>query len=350
MQFGKVEIIDYDVKSELNTFSLKRDIRNFSLGKILRRLNCREKNVYKDISKIVAAREQAFDCFRNSNMVLSDKRYKYPDLYDVDYDIIVCGSDQIWNPDYNIPSFFLNFTNSAKKVVYAASIGKSTLTNRQKVIYGKLMSGLDFISVREESAKQLLGTYIQKEIEVVLDPTLLLSPFEWRKLTIKPQKSEEYIFCYFLELNKDKVAVINKLAKLHNKKIVFIPCLHNEYNSLENNIEGMPLVGIGPSEFLGLIDNSNVIITDSFHASVFSILFNKPFWVLGRKSGNYNMNTRIEMLLKIFHIEERLVDTEKILNCSIDQSNYNYNNIEEMKKLSLDFLYRSCRTSEKGVG
>ena len=136
------EIIDYDVRQEINTFSLKRGIENFSFEKIKKKL-IKEKSISLSgsVSDLIAKRKRVFDEYRVDNLVLS-RKMSSRDLCSVDlpYKQLVCGSDQIWNPDYNIPFFFLNFgRKGCRRVIYAASIGKDYLSRHQEKIYSKLL-------------------------------------------------------------------------------------------------------------------------------------------------------------------------------------------------------------------
>lgn len=165
------EIIDYDVSQEFNTFSLKRGIKNFSFEKIKKKL-IKEKTIPLSdyVSDLVEKRKNVFDEYRADNLVLS-RKMSSSDLSSVDlpYEQIVCGSDQIWNPDYNIPAFFLNFgRKGCRRVIYAASIGKDHLSRHQKKIYSKLLEFPDYISVREDSAQKLISNITETDVVCVL--------------------------------------------------------------------------------------------------------------------------------------------------------------------------------------
>lgn len=213
----KCEIIDYDVSQELNTFSLKRGIENFSFQKIKKKL-IKEKSIplSSPVSDLIEKRKRVFDVYRTDNLVLS-RKMSSSDLHSVDlpYKQLVCGSDQIWNPDYNIPSFFLNFgRKGCRKVIYAASIGKDYLSRHQEKIYSKLLEFPDCVSVREYSAQKLISSITEKNVELVLDPTLLHQQGYWmEKADDSSLKYRNYIFCYFLNLTDEKVKAANDFAK-----------------------------------------------------------------------------------------------------------------------------------------
>ena len=276
------EIINYDVASEWNTFSTKRSIRYISYDKIVRqfgkKLHLESSYASRDLD---AKSKRLFDSFREKCMKFS-RRYEYSDLNELRnaYDGFVCGSDQIWNPSYNIPSFFLTFVKDKKKVIYAASVGVSSLSRVEKKVYSELLFDLKYISVREEEAKKMLAPLTTNPIEQVLDPTMLLDREEWKRFVKRDTNQKPYLFCYFLGNNKDNTKAARKFAKENDLELIYAP------SNITNSNESMRyLNGIGPIEFLNLIYNADYILTDSFHASVFSIVYNKPFRVFGRAIG-----------------------------------------------------------------
>ena len=312
------EIIDYEVSQEFNTFSLKRGIKNFSFDKIKKKLT-KEKTILlsNPVSDLITKRKRAFDKYRAHNLVLS-KKMSYSDLHSIDlnYEQLVCGSDQIWNPDYNIPAFFLNFgRKDCRKIIYAASIGKGQLSGLERKTYSKLLEFPDYISVREDSAQKLISSITEKNVELVLDPTLLHQQEYWmKKADDSSLNHRNYIFCYFLNLTDEKVKSANDFARKNNCEIIAIPYLHNEVEEYTEKLEGKILSEVNPADFLNLIRNAEAIITDSFHATVFSIIFKKNFWCFGRNVGTYNMNTRLHTLLGYVEMQDRLIEPNDLKN------------------------------------
>ena len=309
------KIIDFDLSSEIYTFSYKRSLLNSNINKLTNKFKQRRKNTSKiDVSSYVSLRHEKFDQFRAAYLKLS-KRYTSKNISDADneFDLFICGSDQIWNPDFNVPEFFLDFVlGSQRKIIYGASLGRHELTKRQLSIYKKMMLNLGHISVREDDAKTILQPLTSSEIEVVLDPTLLVQPNKWRELVRLPQKMDlKYIFCYFLDNNAEKQKAANKAAQELGLKIVTIPFLHDCYEKQSETFGDYRFCKIGPQEFLGLICNANLVLTDSFHATVFSVLFKKDFWTFSRDCGTYNMDSRIVTLLRYFELPNRMVGVGK---------------------------------------
>lgn len=276
------------------------------------------------------------------NLVLS-RKMSSSDLHSVDlpYKQLVCGSDQIWNPDYNIPSFFLNFgRKGCRKVIYAASIGKDYLSRHQEKIYSKLLEFPDCVSVREYSAQKLISSITEKNVELVLDPTLLHQQGYWmEKADDSSLKYRNYIFCYFLNLTDEKVKAANDFAKKNNCEIIAIPYLHNEMEKYSEKLNGKLLSEVNPADFLNLICNAEAVITDSFHATVFSIIFQKDFWCFGRSAGIYSMNTRLHTLLGYVEMQDRMIAPEDLKNKThCIQVNIDLHNLEKKQKESIAFL------------
>lgn len=258
------------------------------------------------------------------------------------YDAYICGSDQIWNPNWARERAFLSFAPSNKrKIIYAASIGCESLTDFQKKCFKSYVEKLDYISVREYSAKEILDSFVKnKKIDVVLDPTLLLTVDEWDELTENVGYSN-YLFVYFLGNVAAYQKDIIEFAKKKNLKIVNIACA--SFEKIEKNTFGDIIIdNAGPKTFISLIKNASFVVTDSFHASVFSVLFKKEFIVLKRFGAD--MQGRIETLLKNFHLPSRIVSKLDfdLLN-SFDMIDYGKNDFlqKEMMNVSYDFLKKA---------
>ena len=197
-------------------------------------------------------------------------RYIYKDA--PQYDIYISGSDQLWSPmhPFCIEPFFLTFApKGSKKISYATSIGVTELTDREKVDFKRWLESYEAISVREAEGKLLLDSFIKdKNIEVVADPTFLLDINDWKNLAITPSIKESYILLFSLSNNKPLVDFAIKMSKESGKKLVILKGPTLDANSSDYILDN----SIGPREFLGYFDNADMIITDSFHGSVFSML------------------------------------------------------------------------------
>ena len=229
------------------------------------------------------------------------------DSLDNEYDLFVVGSDQVWNPYFGLNDFgLLNFIkDNDKKVSFSASFGVNSIPDELRDKYYNSINKFKYISVREDKGKEIIEELTdRKDVEVLVDPTMLLTSKEWDEIAKKPRqlKSEKYILNYFLgELPKEREEKINRIAKENNCDVI---------NILNKKC---PLYESGPSEFLYLEKNAFLICTDSFHSSIFAILYNKPFIIFNRNDKkNQNMNSRIETLVKKFDLEDRVYDGENI--------------------------------------
>jgi hypothetical protein len=258
-------------------------------------INAKKKNKKMDLE-----REQVFKKFTNEHIKESDffidqdtKDFSFDD----EFDCYVIGSDQVWN--YSFPTFSeLNFVSysSKPKISYAASFGVSEIPNSYRNLYQKGLNELSYISVREDAGKDIVKSIIHKDVDVVLDPTLLLGKDKWDKL-IKDSEvyKKKYILTYFLEeMNEDDEKYIYEFAKskkLEIKRLYYRKDIDNW--------------SAGPKEFVNLISQCEMLFTDSFHGSVFAIIFEKQFEVFSRNGYGPSMNSRIDTLLNDFNISDR---------------------------------------------
>lgn len=260
-------------------------------------------------------------------------------------DIVIFGSDQIWNPNWYHPFYFGNYEQiKTKLIAYAPSFGVSEISNNREIIK-KAISRFSSIRLREESGCHIAEKMLNKKINLVVDPTLLLDSKEWDEL-IEPTEMnvKNYVLCYMLSDNFNHWNAIKSFAKKNNKQLVIIP--HDGYSYIQsNNVVRDCSVG----NFLYLIKNADYVITDSFHGSVFSIIYNKDFCVFERHNPKDRtaQNSRIYNLLKIAKAEECLVNYNcNKINKIIKNQNY-YNNLQYLIYESKKYLKESISDKKK---
>lgn len=219
------------------------------------------------------------------------------------FDYFIVGSDQVWNPHFinNSNIYFLTFSPRNKRIAYSASFGINELSNKCIESYKESLSQFEYISVREDAGASIVRDLTDKNVEVLIDPTLMLDKKEWleiaRKSKHKPQKP--YILTYFLGQISNEVAnFIKNLSKEHNLEIAI---LEDGNGDIKDKIR----YTTDPGEFIDYINSAELIFTDSFHGTVFSILFEKPFVTFDRKSKGASMGSRIDTLLGKFELEDR---------------------------------------------
>ena len=213
-----------------------------------------------------------------------------------DYDFFVVGSDQVWNPYYaGLEDCFLTFAPPQKRISYAASISCSEVPSKLINLYKKSFDEFAHISMREQQGVDMVKSLSGRDVPMVVDPTMLLSPDEWRKVSRPPAwyHGGDYILTYFLG-KRPKVLV--DLEQETGVKVV---------NLLDKDIYEHYVMG--PDEFIWVIEHAKLLYTDSFHGTVFSILFRTPFVVCNRIGSEIEekMGSRIDTLLDYFGLESR---------------------------------------------
>ena len=255
-------------------------------------------------------------------------------------DVCVCGSDQIWNPFLFDKNFYLSFLKGThtKKIAYAVSLGINdpSLITSQMI---DLIKDIDFISMREDSGREIVYELTQKNIVRTLDPTLLLNKKDWEYVKSDYSISEDYILCYFLKTEIIPNPMIQQLKEKYRCKVVNIQ-MYYALNFVDADIH---LYDVGPQDFLSLVSNAKCICTNSFHGTVFSLIFEKEFLVFDRFKYNAknNQNSRIDDLLRIIDLESRKMKDTQLL---ITEKEIEYPlkcNFEELKDKSLDFLKKT---------
>lgn len=237
-------------------------------------------------------------------------------------DLFICGSDQIWNPNILNGRYYLNFVKNKLKIAYAVSFGIGYLPKYSHKYIEYFLKDFNAIGLRETTCKKQLQTITQNNnIEVVCDPTFLLETECWKKLKSNKLTNDKYFVSYFLgdtSISKKAIKTAEKELGINN---IILPATNNMLKKA--NREN---ITYGPAEFLELIYNSEFVLTDSFHAVCFSLIFEKNFCVLPkhRKSNPFKQNSRIESLLNIVGLSDRLIynlnDFEKLLNSPVDYS------------------------------
>lgn len=245
------------------------------------------------------------------------------------FDIYVVGSDQIWKPTRKRMSFIdvLGFAEPNRRIAYAPSFGLDSIDNKYYKLLKNELPKFRALSVREDAGKKIISDATNIDnVEVLVDPTMLIEKEKW--LTIADESSfvqeKKFIFTYFLG-DED----VEKLTKKFGNDYEIIDFYKNNF---------------GPKEFLSLINNAELVLTDSFHACVFSILFNKKFYIFERKQKdcNNNMNSRIDTLCNKFSIDDRRIDSIDKINI-LDNLDYNLINkkLEHERKIAREYLKKN---------
>ena len=345
------EQVDY-----ISLFENEKEIKEkLTIGKFIYKcgvhfFNTIEKSNFK-------RRKKVFDRFMEE-IPHSEREYNYHNISESvgEYNTFICGGDQIWsdcqqtkwftNEDLRV--FTLQFVpQEIKKIAYAPSMAVLELTDgfKKEFCYG--INRLDAISVREERSLPVLRDLTDKSVSVVVDPVLLLTESDWLQVANCSQKNDKYILCYLLGDSIEQRKAVKKYAgQLKCKIIVFSHILQNSVRKSDLFFGDIRDYTSGPREFLGLIKNAEVVITDSFHASVFSMVFKAPLVVVerGKIGGTVDINSRIYDFLEEYHLENRLVTEAELSEMKVlPKIDYTYahEHLKKRREESLAYLEKA---------
>ncbi|MCD7835257.1 MAG: polysaccharide pyruvyl transferase family protein [Lachnospiraceae bacterium] len=284
------------------------------------------KNEYTSNSHI---RAEKFDTFSKKYFRLSPAYNSKAELgskCEENYSAVLVGSDQLWLPGNIAADYYtLNFVpKSVNTIAYATSFGQISLPKDSAKKAKIFLRNIKHIGVREESGQKLVKELVDRDVPVVCDPTLLFTGDEWMAIQKKePIVMEKYIFCYFLGNNPPHRKFAKSLKEKTGCKIVALTHLDEFVKSDERYADETPY-DIDPSDFLNLIRNAEYVCTDSFHCSVFSILYRKPFFTFRRyaRKTRSSTNSRLDTLFNLVGISGRIMNgdenIEKCLSMKID--------------------------------
>lgn len=270
------------------------------------------------------------------------------------FDTFIVGSDQVWRPCYSPQqsTFFLDFLDhdtSVKKIAYAASFGVNEweFADSETKIYGKLLKLFDAVSVREDTAVDLCKKYFNVEATHLLDPTMLLNRNDYISLVEKKnlKKNPGSLFTYILDKSNEKDQIIENVARKYNLNVftVMPKMIFSESERKEIKDCVFPPV----EEWIKGFMDAEFVVTDSFHGTVFSILFNKPFISIANKNRGL---TRFTSLLKLFNLEDRLIFSLKEFNLKrINDINWEKTNTILMNERERSMQFLSVHISKKNI-
>lgn len=289
-------------------------------------------------------RYAAFETFIRNRLCLTTQIASEADLLanPPAFDTYICGSDQIWSPDHGMnPTYFLNFApGEAQKLSYAASFGKKFIPENYIDFLKKFLEPFDAVSVREKSSEIFLKEKCGINAKTVLDPVFLPDISFWHHQAESTHSSllppEQYILFYSLQPNPIFSHVLSLLSKELKLPIVIVgrPTSVIFYRRTFICIEA------GPAEFLNLVKNARLVITNSFHGTAFAILFNKPFYTVPHST----RNERIEYLLWLLDMSSREIKSENIDRNKLLEMAFNCPYVDTNQRLgilretSLNFL------------
>lgn len=297
--------LSYDRQADLN--------RQYSAA---RRLYWKLKTLPSSVSdrrirKALEERKQAVLRFNRDAIPHTDTVYDMRTLASCvsEFDAFITGSDQVWSPGAYCPAYGLEFVPSGRtKLSYAASIAADRLPEGYRDTLLRALSDFTGISVREDSAVQMLSGAAPVPVQKTLDPTLLLDAEEWDSLCGERLVQQPYVFCYFLGDSEAQRKTAAAYARAHRCTLVAIPYLSGHDRACDRGFGDLALSGVSPEDFLSLIKHAEAVLTDSFHAVAFSCLYQKRFAAFERRAKT-SMGNRIRSVTALFGAEERYCDT-----------------------------------------
>lgn len=333
---GNPEIINFSNSGQRRLYSVF--FKNNSIKNIIKNIL-----ILPGINKI-KYNNKMYEKFKNTNFVLSDEYSNMSQLSDENYNVVVAGSDQIWNItiDDSDDAYFLPWVSNAKKVAYAPSFGAKNILKNSSCPekYKKMLLDFDSLSIRENNGKKWIKDLCNKDVDVLLDPTLLLEREDYDRIADKNYRvKDKYIFFYSPAFNRDICRFVKKISEKYNLKVItwstksyymkFIKTFGFELPDYED-----------PSIYLNLIKNADLVITTSYHGTIFSTIYRKKFIVV-KNGGMYGDDDRVKTLLEQLNMNDRLMpytfDETYNYFSSVDYSEYD-SNLPKLKKKSIDYI------------
>lgn len=346
--FDNISCILLRHKPERKISKVTKIKKVFSLKAYLQKIEqIQDRKIRLKKIKLFECRKAAFEEFNCDNFVFSGEK----NLQSVgeltalarEYDIIASGSDQVWNPEALDPTYLLEWVPNDKKIIsYGSSLSIKVIPEKFYSLYKRALSRFDHISIRDVACREQLSKVIGKNVLTVVDPVVLLGADELLRCATKSKvcyERENYIFCYFLGNNKVYRDLVIQYAKQHNLNIRAIVNTGSSY-AADKVLEEYSMWDIGPWEFVNLIKNATIVITDSFHATVVSTLMKTQFCVFEKDSSRPEQNNRIKEFLADIGLDSRWSDTNIIQQDKILKEEWDlvHEKLKMKRKKSLKYL------------
>ena len=288
-------------------------------------------------------RYNKFQSFLKTKLNLIGDYRTYEELLkaDLNLDAYIVGSDQVWNPTHTggyDPAYYLEFAKEgSRRISYAASLGTNYIVSKYKEPMQKALKSFTGISVRERSVQGAVSELTGKPVEVVLDPTLLLDKEDYDEIKVKSNYKQPYILIYSIEKNPQLIELANKISVSLGMPVLQRRPMGGLINQLE------PFYTSDAGEFLGHIEPAAYVITNSFHGTVFSILYEKPFVSMLHSDTGSRTEDLLEELGLSSHI---LYDIEDFNSFDI----FKFENTEEVKERIMSLREKSMSFLKSSLG
>ena len=316
--------------SNMMDISIVKEKSRLIEKKIMQKTNAR-------LKAQMAERDNAFDKFCTRHFKVSRPFDSWDDMAkasQMEYDAVIVGSDQLWLPSNVMADYYtLNWVpEKVKKIAYATSFGIGNIPQKYKEMYRQYLTRIDYLSARETSGQEIISELTDRSVPLVNDPALLLDANGWDEvIKDKPIINDKYIFCYFMGDNPEQREFVKRLAKEKGLKIVALLHLDQFIETDEHYADYTPW-NISPADFVNLVKYAEYVCTDSFHGTVFSIIYSRNFFTFKRfnKKASLSTNTRITSLLTRIGLMDRLV-------VNLDKRPDNINDWRKIQECVSDF-------------
>ena len=288
-------------------------------------------------------RRRVYRAFFAKNYNLYGDYISADEMNNLPFDACITGSDQVFNTSHTDgvnPAFFLTFVKApVKKIAYAASLGSDGFIDSEKEKIAKALKSFDAISVREPGALNAVSELVDKKVSVTPDPTMLLTKADYEELKkpckLKGTKDGHYILVYMMERNEELIKLANKISKETG-----LPIAQRSYEKIFDN-ETELMYEHGPDEFLSIVENADYVLTNSFHGTALSLIYEKPFLsMLHSETG-----LRVTDLLSEIGLEDHILHSISEYH---NPEQFMIDNIEDLRdrksdlrKKGIDFLKKA---------
>lgn len=348
----QAEVINYNpqiktekiVPNKTLKYYLNR-IKDDGLVEILERKIQQRKN--KSPVQLKYLDHNKYEMWRKKYIVYGSEEY-HETSYIEGYNLLIEGSDVVWKPQRLLGAegdmFLLrNVQNDTMRATYAASIGTNDIKSLASIkdVMEHYVSQYDAISVREESSKAFVEECTKKSVDVCIDPTMLLTREDYENLTHTADTSE-YIFMYTMGINEEAIKFVNLMSEKLQCGVIH-PNVYYVNQKIKNTI--VTYEDADPSDFLSYVKHAKMVVTNSFHGTVFSLIFHTPFYTFGRG----NINIRMQDLLQKFGIEDHFLESasrKDICNDTIDFDKTDFI-MECERRKGIDYLKRIVNEANK---
>lgn len=344
-------------KAKLKYFAKASLTSDILLSKFGMAKNVLKKKLSKgEYTNKIQIRDKKFDDFSKKYFRLSPIYSSMTELSnkcEERYSSVLVGSDQLWLPANIVANYYtLSFVpDTVNTIAYSTSFGQSQLPKSVAKKASVFLNKIKHIGVREETGQKLVKDIVGRNVPVVCDPTMLFTGEEWMSIQQEaPIVDGKYIFCYFLGNNPSHREFVKRLKKKTGYKVVALTHLDEYIKSDENYADETPY-DVDPADFVNLIRNAKYICTDSFHCSVFSILYRKQFLTFRRFNRDtiQSTNSRLDSLFNLVGVDNRFVnpedDVKKYLNIDTDYDLV-HEKLAKVREQSYIYLKKSLEDSE----